>query len=42
MEFNPNNTIVKLCLQGMGMEENGNPMKQANYSSGLERSNKRF
>ena len=23
MEFNPNNNIVKLCLQGMGMEENG-------------------
>jgi tetratricopeptide (TPR) repeat protein len=23
MEFNPNNKIVKLCLQGMGMEENG-------------------
>jgi rifampin ADP-ribosylating transferase len=25
MEFNPNNNIVKLCLQGMGMEEAGNP-----------------
>lgn len=25
MEFNPNNTIVKLCLQGMAMEENGKP-----------------
>jgi hypothetical protein len=25
MEFNPNNHIVKLCLQGMGMEENGKP-----------------
>jgi hypothetical protein len=23
MEFNPNNQIVKLCLQGMGMEDNG-------------------
>jgi len=23
MEFNPNNAIVKLCLQGMGMEEKG-------------------
>jgi hypothetical protein len=23
MEFNPNNNVVKLCLQGMGMEENG-------------------
>ena len=25
MEFNPNNTIVKLCLQGMGMEEKDQP-----------------
>lgn len=25
MEFNPNNTIVKLCLQGMSMEEKGKP-----------------
>jgi tetratricopeptide (TPR) repeat protein len=25
MEFNPNNTIVKLCLQGMAMEEKGQP-----------------
>ncbi|MES3017969.1 MAG: NAD(+)--rifampin ADP-ribosyltransferase [Bacteroidota bacterium] len=25
MEFNPNNNIVKLCLQGMGMEDNGKP-----------------
>lgn len=25
MEFNPNNNVVKLCLQGMGMEENGKP-----------------
>ena len=23
MEFSPNNHVVKLCLQGMGMEENG-------------------
>jgi hypothetical protein len=23
MEFNPNNPVVKLCLQGIGMEENG-------------------
>lgn len=23
MEFNPNNTVVKRCLQGMGMEEKG-------------------
>lgn len=25
MEFNPNNNIVKLCIQGMDMEENGKP-----------------
>ncbi len=25
MEFNPNNNIVKLCLQGMGMEDKGKP-----------------
>ena len=25
MEFDPRNNIVKLCLQGMGMEENGKP-----------------
>src|SRR5687768_2808214 len=25
MEFNPNNPIVKLCLQGMNMEEKGKP-----------------
>jgi rifampin ADP-ribosylating transferase len=25
MDFNPNNTIVKLCLQGMSMEEAGKP-----------------
>ena len=25
MEFNPKNTIVKLCLQGMGMEDTGKP-----------------
>ena len=24
MEFSPNNNIIKLCLQGMGMEEAGN------------------
>ncbi len=23
MGFDPNNNVVKLCLQGMGMEENG-------------------
>lgn len=27
MEFNPNNKIVKLCLQAIGMEENGNAPK---------------
>lgn len=25
MEFNPSNNVVKLCLQGMGMEEQGKP-----------------
>ena len=25
MEFNPNNNVVKRCLQGIGMEENGKP-----------------
>jgi len=25
MEFSPNNIVVKLCLQGMAMEENGKP-----------------
>jgi tetratricopeptide (TPR) repeat protein len=25
MEFNPNNIVVKLCLQGMGKEEKGKP-----------------
>src|SRR6478735_3212577 len=25
MEFNPNNKVVKLSLQGMGMEEKGKP-----------------
>ena len=25
MEFNPNNKVVKLCLQGMGLEEKGKP-----------------
>jgi rifampin ADP-ribosylating transferase len=25
MQFSRNNNIVKLCLQGIGMEENGNP-----------------
>src|SRR6266481_2571877 len=25
MEFNPHNNVIKLCLQGMAMEEKGNP-----------------
>ena len=25
MEFNPNNHVVQLCVQGIGMEEKGNP-----------------
>lgn len=25
MEFNPNNNVVKICLQGMGLEEKGKP-----------------
>ena len=25
MEFNPNNNVVKLCIQGIGMEEENNP-----------------
>ena len=25
MEFNPNNTVIKLCMQGMGNEEKGKP-----------------
>ena len=25
MEFNPNNNIVRRCIQGIGMEEQGNP-----------------
>src|SRR5437868_13925798 len=25
MEFNPNNNVIKLCLQGMGMEDKGKP-----------------
>lgn len=29
MEFNPNNHVVKLCLQGMGMEEKGEPAEAA-------------
>jgi rifampin ADP-ribosylating transferase len=30
MEFNPNNPVVKLCLQGMAMEENGKPQEARN------------
>lgn len=29
MEFNPGNHVVKLCIQGMNMEENGNPKDAA-------------
>lgn len=29
MEFNPNNLIIKLCLQGMAMEEKGKPEEAA-------------
>jgi len=29
MEFNPNNNVIKLCLQGMGMEDNGKPDEAA-------------
>src|SRR5258706_881922 len=25
MEFNPHNNVIKLCLQGMAMEDKGNP-----------------
>jgi rifampin ADP-ribosylating transferase len=25
MEFNPNNNVIKLCIQGMNLEENGKP-----------------
>ncbi len=25
MEFNPNNNVIKLCIQGMDMEEKGKP-----------------
>src|SRR6476619_2114976 len=25
MEFNPSNNVIKLCIQGMAMEENGRP-----------------
>ena len=25
MEFSPNNSVVKLCIQGMSMEEKGEP-----------------
>jgi rifampin ADP-ribosylating transferase len=29
MEFNPNNKVIKLCIEGMGMEEKGHQRKQA-------------
>ena len=25
MEFNPSNHVIKLCVQGMGLEEKGKP-----------------
>jgi rifampin ADP-ribosylating transferase len=27
MEFNPHNNVIKLCIQGMAMEENGNAVE---------------
>src|SRR5690242_6858802 len=30
MEFNANNNVVKLCLQGIGMEEKGKPEEASN------------
>lgn len=30
MEFNPSNNVVQLCLQGMGMEEKGQPEEASN------------
>ena len=27
MEFNPNNNVIKLCMEGMGMEEKGKPLE---------------
>ena len=30
MEFNPNNHVVKLCLQGMAMEAKGKPEEASN------------
>ena len=29
MEFNPNNTVVQLCMQGMSLEDNGQPEEAA-------------
>jgi len=29
MEFNPNNHIIKLCIEGMAMEEKGQPAEAA-------------
>lgn len=31
MEFNPSNNVVKLCLQGMGMEEKGKPEEASKF-----------
>lgn len=31
MEFDPNNNIVKLCLRGAGMEENGKPEEAGQF-----------
>lgn len=31
MEFNPNNNIVKLCLQGMSLEEKNKPEEAVNF-----------
>src|SRR4051812_45549414 len=30
MDFDPNNNVVKLCLQGMDMEEKGKPEEASN------------
>ena len=29
MEFNPNNTVIQLCMQGMGLEDNDKPEQAA-------------
>lgn len=33
MEFNPNNNIVRLCLQGMAMEESGRSLQASKLLS---------